>query len=170
MPTIIERTQWILSLGWNRIEGNTALLYELQVIYIKANNKVACCTSVLKDFYHQTLDTMKITEKKLEMMTENFKLKKGHTPFLKSAHRHLVNETLTDELAVALIKENPANVSKFEKHPENLDEFISNFGAAAAKEQKQPKVEKVPAAEKPAKPAKAVKAPAAAKEQKQPKK
>src|SRR5689334_18427446 len=127
-PELLEEAMRLHAFGWDRISASTELIYQTNILYSKLNwSKNACCLdTVLKPWYTSDLGNLindELNKKKSEMKTNNFKLKDSMVLYVDSLNDHITNANLTDENAIAYLKEKPKGVSNFEKVPENLEEF-----------------------------------------------
>ncbi len=66
------------------------------------------------------------------MATKKFELKAGVTIKCHKKGVDVNNENLTDELALALLKEKPYHKKNFIKLPDNVDELVKNYSFSPA--------------------------------------
>ena len=61
----------------------------------------------------------------------NFSLKDNRTLFIPSAHKHVKNETMTDQDALAFLSSHPKGINLFDKFPEDWEKQTADFSAAS---------------------------------------
>jgi hypothetical protein len=133
---LVQEAKRLYALGWYTVKASTELIYQAAVLYKKIKGSDPCCIdTVLQPWFMDEVPIIinndSILNQKQQMKTNNFKLKDSATLYVESLNDYITNANLTDENAVAYLKEKPHGVSNFEKVPEDLAGFIQNFNSTS---------------------------------------
>jgi hypothetical protein len=150
-----KEAERFLSLGWQRISHSTKEKYNLRLLYRAVNNKNPCCADTLQEFF-KSLNTNLKKKVPMKKVVSNcdYELHPGVTKYVGGKHHtHVNNSNLTNELAQAIIKENPNTYKKFFKvipkvAPPVKKEAKAKAAPALKSNASAPAGEKEPAGEK----------------------
>lgn len=125
METLIEAKARVIQYGLSAIKRSPELYAEFDQVFMLENGGESCgCAgevTAIFERWSQEVQTKQIT---MEVTKKEFVMTPGVKHHVDS-NEYYTNHNMTDEIAIAFLKENQNRIKWFEKFPENWQDLIA---------------------------------------------